>query len=95
MGWFLKAYQVPLRENGWFVLNTASPASRSQFMQVLKNLRRVLVRATLVKNILSTTIADVSMDTATENFNGAPPAKGVEVCYYCGMNDWRNFNIHQ
>ncbi|KAJ0183614.1 hypothetical protein K1T71_000037 [Dendrolimus kikuchii] len=74
------AFQVPLRESGWYVLNTASPASRSQFMQVLKNLRRVLVRATLVRNILSTTIADVSMDTATENFYGAPPAKGVEVC---------------
>lgn len=74
------AYVVPLRETDWYVLNSASPASRSQFMQVLKNLRRVLVRATLVRNIVSTTIADVSMDTATENFNGAPSAKGVEVC---------------
>ncbi|XP_073959315.1 basement membrane-specific heparan sulfate proteoglycan core protein-like [Choristoneura fumiferana] len=48
-------------------------------MSVLKNLKRVLVRATLTRNLLSTSIADVSMDTAGEAF-GAASAKGIESC---------------
>ncbi|XP_049885171.1 basement membrane-specific heparan sulfate proteoglycan core protein-like isoform X3 [Pectinophora gossypiella] len=75
------SYQVPLRESGWFLLNTATPANRNDFMAVLKKLRRVLVRATLTPNILSTAIADVSMDTAAEIYNPqSPVAKGVEIC---------------
>ncbi|XP_045509969.1 basement membrane-specific heparan sulfate proteoglycan core protein isoform X5 [Colias croceus] len=74
-------YQVPLRENNWFVLNSAQPASRHDFMGVLKNLRRVLVRATLSDRITSTAIADVSMDTAAESYDTTSPvAKGVEMC---------------
>lgn len=57
-------------------------------MSVLKNLRRVLVRATLAPNISSTAIADVSMDTATESSaTDEPVAKGVEV----GLNIVCNF----
>lgn len=73
-----QSYRVPLIERGWFLLNSRTPASRSDFMAVLKNLKRVLIRATLTPNILSTSIADVSMDTAGEAF-GAPSAKGIEV----------------
>lgn len=73
-------YAVPLVEDGWFLLNSAVAASRSDFMRVLKNLRRVLVRATIADNLISTSIADVSMETATETAQpGAPLAKGVEV----------------
>ncbi|KOB69320.1 Terribly reduced optic lobes [Operophtera brumata] len=75
------SYQVPLRENGWTLLNTATAADRSDFMRVLKSLRRVLVKATLADNIVSTSIADVSMDTATEiSQPNALVAKGVEIC---------------
>ncbi|XP_038216734.1 basement membrane-specific heparan sulfate proteoglycan core protein-like isoform X5 [Zerene cesonia] len=74
-------YQVPLRETDWFILNSATPASRHDFMAVLKNLRRVLVRATLSDRITSTAIADVSMDTAAESYDTTSPvAKGVEMC---------------
>ncbi|KAM3968767.1 basement membrane-specific heparan sulfate proteoglycan core protein isoform 3-T3 [Aphomia sociella] len=73
--------QVILQEDGWYVLNTVTPASRSDFMNVLKSLKRVLVKATLTGNILSTTIADVSMDTATTFSDPAyPSVKSVEVC---------------
>ncbi|CAG9782356.1 unnamed protein product [Diatraea saccharalis] len=77
--------QVPLTESNWFLLNYATPASRSDFMSVLRNLRRVLVRATLVRNIESSSIADVSMDTAGEQRLAVPldsssRATSVEVC---------------
>ncbi|CAK1554719.1 unnamed protein product [Leptosia nina] len=75
------SYQVPLQENGWYILNSPRPASRQDFMSVLKNLQRVLVRATLVEKITATAIADVSMDTAAESFDSTSPvAKSVEVC---------------
>lgn len=74
----MQSYQVPLQESGWFILNTATPASRENFMSVLKNLRRVLVRATLSPDLTSTAIADVSMDSAREGYD-SPAAKGVEV----------------
>lgn len=52
-------------------------------MSVLKNLRRVLVRATLSEELLSTAIADVSMDTASEiSDSTSPAAKSVEVSYF-------------
>nr|XP_032526331.1 basement membrane-specific heparan sulfate proteoglycan core protein [Danaus plexippus plexippus] len=76
-----QSYQVPLRENNWFILNTANRASRFDFMSVLKNLNRVLVRATLNPYIYSTSIADVSMDTAAEGSDPtSPAARGVELC---------------
>ncbi|XP_053624887.1 basement membrane-specific heparan sulfate proteoglycan core protein isoform X4 [Plodia interpunctella] len=73
--------QVPLQEGEWYLLNTAVPASRNDFMNVLKSLRRVLVKATLTRNLLSTSIADVSMDTATI-ISGSEyePVRGIEVC---------------
>ncbi|XP_050682975.1 basement membrane-specific heparan sulfate proteoglycan core protein isoform X5 [Leptidea sinapis] len=75
------SYQVPLREDDWYILNSVQPVSRSDFMRVLKKLRRVLVRATLTPNVTSTAIADVSMDTATESYDSLmPTAKGIEVC---------------
>ncbi|XP_068617476.1 basement membrane-specific heparan sulfate proteoglycan core protein isoform X3 [Battus philenor] len=75
------SYQVPLREEGWYILNTPTPASREDFMFILQDLKRVLVKATLSPDITSTAIADVSMDTATEIYsNGSPAARGVEVC---------------
>lgn len=50
-------------------------------MSVLRNLKRVLVRATVAPIIYDTTIADVSMDTATQNYDAVlPAAKGIEVC---------------
>lgn len=71
---------MPLKEDGWFILNTVNPATRSNFMSVLRNLKRVLVRATVVPDIYDTTIADVSMDTATQNYDAVlPSAKGIEV----------------
>lgn len=48
-------------------------------MAVLKNLRRVLVRATLSRTTTSTAIADVAMDTVTELSPGFTPAKEIEV----------------
>lgn len=78
-----QSYQVPLREEGWTLLNTAVAADRSDFMHVLKSLRRVLVKATLAENILSTSIADVSMDTATDQLQvNAQFAKGIEVSWF-------------
>ncbi|CAH2103371.1 unnamed protein product [Euphydryas editha] len=75
------SYQVPLREANWYKLNSLEAATREDFMSVLKNLKRVLVRATLSDNIVSTAISDVSMDTAVESYDPtAPAAKGVEVC---------------
>lgn len=75
------SYQVPLREADWHKMNSPNPVTREDFMSVLKDLKRVLVRATLSDNIQSTAIADVSMDTAVEsNDPTAPAAKGVEVC---------------
>ncbi|XP_022832802.1 basement membrane-specific heparan sulfate proteoglycan core protein-like isoform X3 [Spodoptera litura] len=75
------SYQIPLKEEGWYILNTVTPATRSNFMSVLRNLKRVLVRATVVPIIDDTTIADVSMDTATENYDPIlPAAKGIEIC---------------
>ncbi|XP_060809746.1 basement membrane-specific heparan sulfate proteoglycan core protein isoform X4 [Amyelois transitella] len=73
--------QVPLREGEWLLLNSATPASRNDMMNVLKSLRRVLVKATLTQDLLSTSIADVSMDTAT-TISGSeyPSVKGIEVC---------------
>ncbi|XP_052752510.1 basement membrane-specific heparan sulfate proteoglycan core protein isoform X3 [Galleria mellonella] len=73
--------RVILQEEGWYILNTVTPASRNDFMNVLRSLRRVLVKATLTPDILSTTIADVSMDTAsTFADRGYPAVKSVEVC---------------
>lgn len=61
-------------------MNTVTPATRTNFMSVLRNLKRVLVRATVVPIIDDTTIADVSMDTATESYDPIlPTAKGIEV----------------
>ncbi|XP_041987673.1 basement membrane-specific heparan sulfate proteoglycan core protein-like isoform X2 [Aricia agestis] len=75
------SYQVPLREDGWYILNSAERASRFDFMAVLKDIKRVLVRATLSRNILSTSISDVSMDTAAESYDpNLPAATGVEIC---------------
>lgn len=69
-----------MRESNWHILNSPNAASRENFMSVLKNLRRILVRATLSPNAISTAIADVSMDTAGESYNSAlPAANGVEV----------------
>lgn len=51
-------------------------------MSVLKNLRRVLVRATLTSTTTSTAIADVAMDTVTEMSPGFTPAKEIEVRKY-------------
>lgn len=48
-------------------------------MAVLKNLRRVLVRATLASTTTSTAIADVAMDTVTELSPGFTPAREIEV----------------
>ncbi|XP_028173989.1 basement membrane-specific heparan sulfate proteoglycan core protein isoform X3 [Ostrinia furnacalis] len=74
-------YKVPLSEKGWYLQNYGLPASRADFLSVLRNLRRVLVRATLTMNIESSSIADVQMDTATEmNDPGFPRATGVEIC---------------
>lgn len=81
--YYLQSYQVPLREADWHKMNSPNPVTREDFMSVLKDLKRVLVRATLSDNIQSTAIADVSMDTAVEsNDPTAPAAKGVEVCTY-------------
>ncbi|XP_047041100.1 basement membrane-specific heparan sulfate proteoglycan core protein-like isoform X2 [Helicoverpa zea] len=75
------SYQVPLKEDGWFILNTVNPATRSNFMSVLRNLKRVLVRATVAPSIYDTAIADVSMDTASQNYDAVlPSAKGIEIC---------------
>ncbi|XP_037299981.1 basement membrane-specific heparan sulfate proteoglycan core protein isoform X7 [Manduca sexta] len=75
------SYQVPLTEHEWTILGTASPVDRHTFMRVLADLRRVLVRATVNRNILYAAIADVSMDTATQNYDPSfPVAIGVEVC---------------
>uniref|UniRef100_A0A2A4JYV4 Hemolin n=1 Tax=Heliothis virescens TaxID=7102 RepID=A0A2A4JYV4_HELVI len=75
------SYQVPLKEEGWFILNTVNPATRSDFMSVLRNLKRVLVRATVAPSIYDTAIADVSMDTASQNYDAVlPSAKGIEIC---------------
>lgn len=73
---------MPLTNEGWYILNSVTPASREDFMNVLKKLRRVLVKATLTQEptIQSTAIADVSMDTATDGFQGQP-ASGVEVSH--------------
>lgn len=73
---------MPLKEDGWYILNTVTPATRSDFMSVLRNLKRVLVRATVAPNVYDTSIADVSMDTATPNYDAVlPAAKGIEVKY--------------
>ncbi|XP_069364954.1 basement membrane-specific heparan sulfate proteoglycan core protein isoform X3 [Maniola hyperantus] len=76
------SYQVPLRENRWHNLNSFDETSREVFMSVLKNLKRVLVRATLVQqNIMSTSIADVSMDTAAVSYDSSSRAAiGIEEC---------------
>ncbi|XP_072931305.1 basement membrane-specific heparan sulfate proteoglycan core protein [Epargyreus clarus] len=75
------SYQVPLTEHGWFIMNSGVPASRQDFMTVLRSLKRVLVRATLVPNLTLTSIADVAMDTATEVSDpNMPVATGVEIC---------------
>ncbi|XP_045784357.1 basement membrane-specific heparan sulfate proteoglycan core protein-like isoform X5 [Maniola jurtina] len=76
------SYQVPLRENRWHNLNSLDETTREVFMSVLKNLKRVLVRATLVQqNILTTSIADVSMETAVVSYDASSrAAKGIEEC---------------
>lgn len=55
--------------------------SREVFMSVLKSVRRVLVRATLTpRNLMSTSIADVSMETAVVSSDSSSrAAKGIEV----------------
>lgn len=69
-----------MKEEGWYILNTATPATHSNFMAVLRNLKRVLVRATVARDIYETTIADVSMDTAAQSYDPTlPAAKGIEV----------------
>lgn len=61
-------------------------------MYVLKSLKRVLVKATLADDILSTRIADVSMDTATDQYQvNAEIAKGIEVCTYRVLYPIRSF----
>ncbi|XP_045541991.1 basement membrane-specific heparan sulfate proteoglycan core protein isoform X1 [Papilio machaon] len=75
------SYQVPMQESGWYLLNTPTPASREDFMYILQDLKRVLVKATLSPNVASSAIADVSLDTASEIYStGSRPAKGVEIC---------------
>ncbi|XP_075991621.1 terribly reduced optic lobes isoform X3 [Anticarsia gemmatalis] len=74
-------YQVPLSETGWYLLNSNTPATHSNFMNVLKNLKRVLVRATVAQNIYATTIADVYMESAIKTSDPRQAiAKGIEVC---------------
>ncbi|KAI5637001.1 immunoglobulin domain-containing protein [Phthorimaea operculella] len=84
------SYSVPIREGSWYILNSATPATRNDIMSVLKDLKRVLVRADVAPNLISTSIADVSMGTAIDNMDSQPQAKGIEVCVcpvgYSGMS---------
>lgn len=64
-------------------------------MSVLKNVKRVLVRATLSTKAISTAIADVSMDTAVESYDPAfPVATGVEVCLAYFINCVENTKLY-
>lgn len=76
------SFAVPLTEKGWKHYGDGAEVSREMFMSILKDLKRVLVRATLSNEITATAIADVSMDDATNRPHrpGLPPADGVEIC---------------
>lgn len=56
------------------------PASREDILKVLSNIDAILIRAQLSSDTASTSISDITLDTAIDANNGQPRATNVEVC---------------
>ncbi|XP_044017592.1 basement membrane-specific heparan sulfate proteoglycan core protein-like isoform X4 [Aphidius gifuensis] len=75
-------YSVPLRESEWRRLSTEGlrSASRTDLMTVLSNLESILVRASYSEGMITSSIGDISLDTAVENLTGKNRATQIEAC---------------
>jgi len=74
--------KIPLYEQGWFSLRggARNPARREDFLKVLSNIEAILVRATVARDMDSTSIKKVAMDIAVPQLTGGPPTSGAEEC---------------
>ncbi|CAB0000022.1 unnamed protein product [Nesidiocoris tenuis] len=64
--------------------------SREQFMQVLQDLEAIYIRATYWEKSVTTSISNIKMDTASDNYTGMGLALSVEECFcppgYTGLS---------
>ena len=74
--------KVPVYEDGWVIMrgNTKIPATREDFLRVLSDIDSILVRATICRDMESSSISRVNMDIAVGQQTGGPPAVGGEEC---------------
>jgi len=74
--------KIPLYEQGWFSLRggARTPATREDFLKILSNIEAILVRATVTRDMDSTSIKKVAMDIAVPQETGGPPTSGAEEC---------------
>ena len=73
--------KIPMYEQGWFSLRGGrSPATREDFLKVLSNIEALLVRATVARDMESTSIKKVAMDIAVPQMTGGPPTTRAEEC---------------
>ncbi|XP_068772364.1 basement membrane-specific heparan sulfate proteoglycan core protein isoform X3 [Struthio camelus] len=74
-----QAFEIVFREQYW-KRPDGQPATREHLMMALADLDEILIRATYSTNMVSSSIADVSMETAVPAAPGLPPAPEVEEC---------------
>ena len=74
--------KVPVYEDGWVIMrgNIKIPATREDFLRVLSSIDSILVRATVARDMESSSISRVNMDIAVAQQTGGPPAVGAEEC---------------
>jgi len=73
--------KIPMYEQGWFSLRGGRrPATREDFLKVLSNIEALLVRATVARDMESTSIKKIAMDIAVPQMTGGPPTTRAEEC---------------
>ncbi|XP_035902063.1 basement membrane-specific heparan sulfate proteoglycan core protein isoform X6 [Anopheles stephensi] len=74
-------FTVPLLERGWTVTNrrTSYPASRSDMLTVLSDLKNILIRATTKESTRVSKLSDIALGTAIPT-RTSEPAEEVEMC---------------
>lgn len=78
----MNTVSVRMFETDWTMSN-GMPATRKELMLVLSRLELILLRITLTDNMRSTSLAAVTLDTATEMSNSMKeliPMKTIEEC---------------
>ncbi|KAJ7341923.1 hypothetical protein JRQ81_007908, partial [Phrynocephalus forsythii] len=74
--------EVPLKHDLFMLHGTATPVSKREFMAVLANIKRMLIRATYSYGMNAIyRLSDVSLEAADSSSTGHKDASAVEVCH--------------